>query len=250
MRISSYFSAVMVVMVFGASAQPRAEECTKITLHYHERPPYAITTEGGTSGITADPAATAFQKAGIPFEWALTPSKRQILIFQENNGCDCGIGWFKNSEREQYARFTAPIYKDKPLVAIARSNDRRIKDGSRIEDAFANRELSLLVKDGYSYGPELDEKIMKLAGNVKKTASENVNMIKMIKRQHADYFILAPEEAKSLIHALNFKLTDFRLITFVDMPEGNERHVMCSQKVGNDIIRKLDAAIHRPPAAK
>lgn len=243
MKKIAFIMVMAAGFVFPFISNVFSEECAKISLHYNERPPYAVKTGATAKGITADPAAKAFEKAGIPFEWIATPAKRQTLIFQENTGCDCGVGWFKNPEREKFALFSAPIFKDKPQVAIVRKDEARIKDGSKLDEVLTDKSVILLVKDGYSYGAALDEKISKHGANVQKTTGENINMIKMIAAKHADYFILAPEEAESLVQAAGLNMADFKLVTFSDMPEGNLRYIMCSKKVGEAVIKKLNAAL-------
>ncbi len=233
----------VIALVISFRSWSFSDECTKVTIHYNERPPYQITSGNQVTGITIDPIAKAFQKTGIPFQWTVTPSKRQMVLFEANIGCDCGVGWFKNPDREKFALFTTVIYKDKPQVAIVRSNDMRLKNGTTIDAAFANKELHLLVKDGYSYGASLDEKIAKGNPPLIKTTVENVNMIYMLKNERADYYILAPEEAESLVTSAGLKMNEFRLVSFSDMPPGNERYLMCSKNVGENIIKKISAAL-------
>lgn len=240
---NTFTTALLMTLVFSFSSWSFADECTKVTIHYNERPPYLKTTGTQVTGITADPVAKALKKAGIPFEWMSTPAKRQTYLFQENSGCDCGVGWFKNPDREKFAFFTAAIYKDKPQVAIVRSNDMRLKNGTTLDAAFANKELRLLVKDGYSYGAALDEKIAKGNPTLIKTIVESVMMINMLKKERGDYYILAPEEAESLVTSAGLKMNEFRLVSFSDMPPGNERYLMCSKKVGENIIKKISAAL-------
>ncbi|MBA4368833.1 MAG: hypothetical protein C0403_14495 [Desulfobacterium sp.] len=243
MRNLKLIIAASIIILFSLVSFSVAEECTTITLHYNERPPYQVPSGNSVTGLTADPAAKAFEKTGIKFEWKSTPSKRQTVTIQNNSGCDCGVGWFKNPEREKFALFTSPIYKDKPQVAIVRSDEARIKDGAKLEDILSNKDLKFLIKDGYSYGLVLDEKIAKFGKNVEKTTAENINMIKMIEKKRCDYFILAPEEAESLVTAAGFKMTQFKLINFSDMPEGNYRHIMCSKNVGESVINQLNDAL-------
>lgn len=243
MKKKGFMMLIASGFVLSFFSNALSEECAKVNLHYNERPPYAVSSGASVTGITADPSAKAFQKAGITFEWQATPAKRQTATFQENSGCDCGVGWFKNPDREKFALFTSPIYRDKPQVAIVRKDEARIKDGSKLDEVLADKSVSLLVKDGYSYGAALDEKIAKHGTNVQKTTSENINMIKMIDAKHADYFILAPEEAESLVQAAGLNMANFKLINFSDMPEGNLRYIMCSKKVGEAVINKLNAAL-------
>ena len=102
----------------------------RIRIYYNERPPYLVTvSEGVVSGLTADPVRNAFQQAGIPSYWRRLPSKRQMIILQQNKGKDCLVGWFKNPEREKFARFTKPIYQNRPTIALALFSNTKIESG-------------------------------------------------------------------------------------------------------------------------
>jgi polar amino acid transport system substrate-binding protein len=221
-----------------------------ITIHYHERIPYMFSTASGVGGLTAGPATIAFTEANIPFQWQLTPSNRQLEIAQENSGLDCMLGWFKNPDREQFAKFTNPLYQDRAMVALARSDNDKLHSGEPLADTLSNSDIALLVKEGYSYGPFLDEQIRTLAQNKSETTVENVNMVQMIERRRADYFFIAPEEVEPLLAQAQLNPDDFSLVDFKDMPPGNKRYLMCSQQVPDEIITRLNEAIaqHVPNA--
>ena len=239
--------AIVVVMLYFliliVNTTVCLAECPVISIHYHERAPYQETTDAGVKGLTGTPVTLVFQKAGISFEWVKTPSKRQLKIIKDNYGCDCSVGWFKNPEREKFARYTYCIYQDKPQIALARADNRRLKSGVRVASALSNRELTLEVKDGYSYGSFLDAKIARHKPKIDRTTSENTYMLKKIYEKRADYFFIAPEEADSLIEASGFVREDFKYIIFSDMPEGEKRYIICSQEVKDEIIEKLNKAI-------
>ena len=55
---------------------------------------------------TATSVLEAFDKAGIPFQWKKMPFKRQLITIKANKNMACGIGAFKNPEREAYAHFS------------------------------------------------------------------------------------------------------------------------------------------------
>lgn len=216
-----------------------------ITLHYNERPPYLVTTDTGVGGLTGDPASLVFEKSGIPFQWEQTPSKRQIYLLQQNQGRDCMPGWFKNAEREGFAKFTLPIYQDKPQIALARADNDAIPAASTVAKLFANPKLVLLVKDGYSYGDYLDGKINELNPYRTQTTVENSGMLKMVYAHHADYFFIAPEEADGLIRTSEFDIHDFKQVHFTDIPSGEKRYILCSKQVDDSIIERLNSAIRQ-----
>lgn len=216
-----------------------------ITLHYNERPPYLVTTETGVGGLTGDPATIVFEKSNIPYKWEQTPSKRQIYLLEQNRGRDCAVGWFRNIERERFAKFTLPIYQDKPQIALARADNDNIPPDITVDKIFNNLKLNLLVKDGYSYGDFLDGKIKEHNPIRTVTTVENSEMLKMVVAGHADYFIIAPEEADGLINSSQFDLQDFKFVHFRDIPYGEQRYILCSEQVEDSIIERLNEAIRQ-----
>lgn len=231
---------IMVAMpVIGST-----EDCPVITLHYNERVPYQVTRpDGKVEGLTANPAQKAFDQAGLKIEWAKTPTKRQLIVIEKNEGCDCGIGWFKNSEREKFAKYTDAIYRDNPQIAITNSDNPALKDGMTVDDILSNKDVKLGIKDGYSYGMFIDQKIAAHHPVTDSTLGENDQMLKKVQAKRNDYFFMSPEEADSLIASSEFKKEEFKIVTFSDMPQGEFRYIICSRKVDDAVIQKLNAQI-------
>jgi hypothetical protein len=75
------------------------------------------------------------------------------------------------------------------------------------------------------------------------TIGENSQMVQMIQANRADLMFLAEEEANYLVEQAGFKLKDFHLVRFADMPPGERRYIMCSKLVPDGIIAKLNKAI-------
>jgi len=75
------------------------------------------------------------------------------------------------------------------------------------------------------------------------TTDENLLMIKAIRLNKDLYMFLAPEEADAAIVAACFDESQFKRITFADMPIGEYRHLMCSKNVPDSVINRLNAAI-------
>jgi hypothetical protein len=153
------------------------------------------------------------------------------------------VGWFKTPERLLFAKYSHPIYQDQPPIAIARADHEILHSDMSVVDVLSNKNLKLLLKDGYSYGNFLDEKIAQHRPLVVKSTGENVNMLKMIHKKHADYFFIAPEESTPLIELSGLPIEDFKSLTFLTMPAGEKRHILCSRRVADAIMDKLNRAI-------
>ena len=216
-----------------------------IQLYYYDRAPYAVTDpQGEVSGLLATPAANAFKQAGIPFQWKKMPFKRQLVTIKHNKKMTCGIGWFKNPEREAFARFTDPIYQDKPAVTISKKGNKALDQHRDSKSLFEDKKIKLLVKDGFSYGTYIDELISIYDPEIVSVVnSTNVEMLQMILSGRADYYFISEEEAEHIISAAGYEVSQFQILHYNDMPAGNRRYIACSQQVTPEIIDLLNRAL-------
>lgn len=215
----------------------------EIILHYHDRRPYHLTFKKTVHGLVADPINKAFESAGIPFSWRETPAKRQLSIIASNKDRSCAAGWFKTEDRLQFAQFSVPIYQDKPIVAITRADTRLKNSSGTLEEVFYNNELLLLVKSGYSYGALIDDLLQKYNPWKISTTVDNRGMLQMILNHRADYTLMAEEEAVDLLFFSGLDKDHFSLVSFSDLPLGNQRYVICTSQVEKEIIDKLNKSI-------
>jgi uncharacterized protein (TIGR02285 family) len=216
-----------------------------ILLYYYERAPYAVKdNQGDVSGLCATPAANAFKKAGIPFQWKQMPFKRQLVTIKHNKKKACGIGWFKNPEREEFARFTVEIYRDKPAITISRKGNEALGRHRDLTTLLKDKNVKLLVKDGFSYGAYIDGLIKNYDPEVVVvTTSTNIQMLQMILAGRADYFFLSEEEAEHIVVNAGYEVSQFQLQHYSDIPSGNRRYITCSQQVTPETIDLLNRAL-------
>ena len=214
-----------------------------VTLHYNPRIPYEYQEDGVVKGLVTTPIARAFTRAGVAFQWQSTPVARQFHLVQTNRGLDCLAGRFKNDVRAQWARFSRPVYRDRPQGLLVRSNDGALRSFTSIDAALRAPTVRLLVKAGYSYGPVIDGIILQRALPPLNTYDESRDMLRQIHKGTADAFVIAEEEAHGLIAQADFPARDFTFLTFPDAPAGELRHIMCSLNVPQTTVDKLNAAI-------
>jgi polar amino acid transport system substrate-binding protein len=234
--------ALFVTALALNSSQAMADD---ITVLYNQRPPYLIESGGTVTGLTGSPVAAAFKKAGIPFKWESAPSNRQMTMIKESQTPVCAAGWFKNPEREAFARFTAPIYQDKPTVILTRGGGPATAHHT-VESLLADAKITVLVKSGYSYGPFIDAKLPNAAAQKSTTTQENIGMATMIAAGRADLMFLAAEEGSELLKAPELADKGLVLADLTDMPPGNPRYLLCSFAVTPDTIETLNRAIAAP----
>lgn len=217
-----------------------------ISVLFNERPPYLMRQGDQVIGLTGAVTGAAFKKAGIAMAWSEIPATRQLALVKENSAEVCAVGWFKNPDRESFARFTKAIYQDKPTAILGRAGDARLSGIDHLDKLLTDKGLTLLVKQSYSYGGFLDGKLAALAPKHSETSVENVQMAKLIAAGRADYMFLAEEEGQAMLATPELKGAGLSLYRIADMPKGSDRYILCSLKVPPATIAKLDQAIGGP----
>ncbi|MEI9983078.1 MAG: transporter substrate-binding domain-containing protein [Aliidongia sp.] len=221
--------------------QGPAEET--VVLNYYDRPPYMVPQpDGGATGLTADPAAALFKRAGVPFRWQLTPALRQLSAIKAGAGRDCGIGWFSDAERAGYAVFIGPIHHDKPAVVLA-GPGFAVPPGKEIEQLLAEAKLPVLVKDGLTYGRYVTDLIESARLNTVVVPVEQSQMVDMLAAGRAELMFATREEADLLLAAKPAAARKIRIIELAGDKGGEDRYIMCSRKLDPHIIEMLQAAL-------
>jgi polar amino acid transport system substrate-binding protein len=188
-----------------------------LTLHYQERPPYSQTApDGHVHGLLAAPANRACQKAQLSCTWARTPGQR----------------------------FSAPLYQDRPYMALARRGTAWEAQRS-LPGLLSDAALPLLVKEGYSYGSLLDGLIAQHAGQVRRTSAESQQMVRMIEAGRAGWMIVAPEEAEVLLAdpGAAGAPPQLQLHPLPGVPAGQTRHLYCNKAVPEAVVERLNRAL-------
>lgn len=237
---------VLLVSLDGAAAPwPEGEPADEpLQLMYNERLPYAYQEQGRVQGLVAEPIERAFREAGIPFRWAEAPVARQLQDVRRNESRLCLAGRYKTADRAHWARFTRPIYRDLPQVLVVRQRDAARWDRSSLSAALRAQDYRLLVKRDYSYGPVVDTLLLRRdPEHLKVTSDENVNLLRQVQLGMADATLMSDEEAQALLQKFDFLASSLTPLRFRESPPGELRYVMCSLKVSEALMQRLDMAI-------
>lgn len=236
----STLTLFIISLLFSA----RAMAADTLKLFYEDRPPYYITSDAGiVSGLVLTPVSEALRKANIEPVWVTRSGKRQITDIKRNGEAVCSPGWFKKPERELFAKFSDPVYQDKPQVVILRSDNAHRITHTKLKQLFADGSLRGGVKIGYSYGPYIDGLRNELQPTTVSTSQNVGGMTRMLLGRRFDYLIAAPEEFQSISDRLGIAGEDIVSLEMSDIPPGNKRYLMCSQKVSDDLIKRFNAAL-------
>ena len=229
-------------MIFAAAGAVHAEDT--IDLHFYVRPPYMVKVgEDQASGLTVDPARAAFEKAGVRFRWQQTPAKRQLVVIERGSGLDCGVGWYKTPEREKFGKFTAPVYRDKPTVAIARAKFQ--PRDKALAAVVADPATRVVMKAGLTYGQDIVAIMAKAKAQVQTVATEQTNLARIVASGRVDFMFSPQEEAELLVADVEREGEELKVLMFSDVREGATRHILCSPRVSDEVIAKLNAALSK-----
>lgn len=213
-----------------------------IHLIYEERPPYLVSKGDQVDGLVGTPANTAFRTAGVPFVWELGSQSRLLHLLRENIVPVCGPSLFKTAERMAFAKFTKPIYRDHPIVALVR---RQFVFGTRsaVADVLAAPGLRLLLRTQYSYGPQIDALLKAINPATISSPLHNVQLVDLLQADRADMLFAAQEEAELLLRDEAASHGAVRMLRFSDAVPGQERHIACSRNVPDEVIERLNKGI-------
>ncbi len=217
----------------------------RLDVYYFPRPPlYTTNADGTAGGFLNGIAALVLDEAKIPYRLVEIPSARVELSIK-NGDYAAGLGWFKNPEREKWAKFSAPIYRDLPLVAVV----NRAKAGpfgaeARI-DRLLGTGLTLGTIRGFSYGSFADEAIERLHPGIESIVGPQASLILMVARGRADLLLLGMEEAGYLMEHDQNMAAALKIVRILDAPAGSFRYFMFSKAVDSSVIERIDAAIER-----
>jgi polar amino acid transport system substrate-binding protein len=214
-----------------------------ITVCYVDRYPYHYSTDGIIRGLVAEPADYALKKSSLSYRWQEMPAKRMMIIAKENKEKMAMVGWFKNPEREKIYKFSIPVYQDKTFLIIAKKGNENLKKNKSFKALLADRNLILLVKDGYSYGIVFDNLIKEKQTNTYKVTVDMIKMVQMINAGRGDYMFSNQEEGEYLIKSAGIPRENLIVKSYPDSPRGEYRYILFSRLVSEDEIKTINSYI-------
>lgn len=236
-------SLLLLGMANAVFAQAPSDD--PIILMYHERAPFYIKQpDGDIGGLVVNVVLRVFASADVTFKWVYRPAMRQLKEIKDNHDRICAVGWFRNPDREMFAKFTAPVFQDKQMVAVARKNDAETRKHSRVIDLLADTSLRMGIKLGYSNGGMIDRHAAILGTQITSVPLDSRGLVKMLLKDRFDYVFFPGDEIETILAEAGDLALQMSVVSFDDMPAGSKRHIMCSQRVDDEIIRRLDAAIN------
>lgn len=228
--------------VLGACAAPAGAD--SLVLYYEERPPLMSREHDVLTGIEGAPATAAFRRAGVDFQLREAPVVRQVSHVARITEPACALGLYRTPEREQLGKYSRhPIYTSPPQGVLTRV-DGPINSGiSSFSELMASPKLTLVLRNGYSYGATMDRVLATAKGKVLRSADSSAGRARMVLRGLADASLFTAEELAVLKTQLGAEGAALTLRHYPDTPPGEGRYFFCSRSVSDSVLEALDNAL-------
>lgn len=239
--IRCFIVIVLSMVLAGASIPASSSELEMLLTEYP--PYYTVKPDGKISGIIVDSASKIFARAGIEPKFSFVPPKR-VFVEIKTGAPLASLGWFKTVEREKFAHFSLPVYRNKPEgVFVLREEAERFASYRNFRDLMATSHFTIGRIDGYSQGEYLDTILADYQNRTVWATVDQVQLIQMLKARRFDFILLPPEEMEILVESAGYWLQDFVMLKMDDIPAGILRYIMYSKSVNKTVIEKIDKAI-------
>lgn len=227
----------------GLSAPAWAAESLLVT--YIDKPPYYYTdAQGVPRGFLVERVRQIMARADIEMHLESRPPSRAVQELRTGSPSTCSIGWFRTTERDEFARFTRPIYHDRPLLAVVQQEHAAgFSAHGGLSAILARPGIRIGAVAGYSYGDAVDRMLSPLAERIDRAPSPASNLAKLA----VGRFDVALFNSEELDHLLSLSPEMARRIVRIelsDVPPGKPRHLMCARQVPTAVIERIDHAIN------
>lgn len=238
--LRAVLAALVILAAALTPAKGQAQE--PLSLLVFDRPPYYQLHDGQPSGgFLLTTALAVFAQAGIPVVVREMPPGRVVVMLKEEPSRACAVGWYKTAQREAFARFSEPLYRNQPITVAVRAS--LSVPGTRspfLADLLAT-EWHWGLREGFSYGAKYDQL---LAGYpTAKRFADTAHMVELLAKGRLDAILVEPEELAWILAKKPALRKAIRIVRLADPPLDGKRHIMCGLGVSPGEMARLNAAI-------
>ncbi|GFM36487.1 substrate-binding periplasmic protein [Desulfovibrio psychrotolerans] len=224
---------------------PAASRAEQLTVGYIEYPPYYFTHGNGTpGGLLMDITTQILDDSGVSYTYKPLPSKRILSYLEDGRQDFASTGWFKTLQRESFAIFSLPIYRNKPVGLVSlREKAHHFARYGTLREIMESGLFTAGLLCGHSEGEYIDGIMTRHENRVMQITGEQAVLMRMLAAGRFDFVLLPPEEVPGLALAAGETPEAFTLTELPDIPAGNTRHIMFSRAVSPDMVERINNAI-------
>lgn len=230
------------VLLWFAAAAARADDDTVLLPWGERRPYFYLDPASRPAGIFHALGERIFAQAGIATRWAEMPTNRLMRMLARNQQRLCLVGWFKTPEREALGRFSEPFFRTPPMRGVV-PRDSALQGNISLTTLFAKPDLRVLLKENFTYGPQLDRMLAALPGErIERVAVDFDRLPMMIRSKRADITFMPPAMFDDALAANSSLAREIRLLPLTGL-EDNLWYIICTLQVTEAVMQRLNRAI-------
>jgi uncharacterized protein (TIGR02285 family) len=240
--IAAFALAMPPVATFSVAV---AAESEPLRMVFRDKPPYSYQENGVQKGFLLEKTKRILARAKIESTFAILPPKRIFQEIQDSETQVCSFGWYKIPEREKYASFSVAMHQDRPQVVLASPKSvNMLRKHKSLKSMMANPALVIALADGVSYGPELDSMLAVFPGKIDRALVSPLQVAEKVAKNRADLMFIDQSDYDYMVETdAAFRSKGLIVISYPDMPVGLKRYILCSRKVSDQTMRRINAAI-------
>ncbi|MFZ6861749.1 hypothetical protein ACO0K7_03895 [Undibacterium sp. Ji67W] len=216
-----------------------------LKLYYETRPPFTFLENNELKGTLGTRATELFKDAGIAFTLYEAPVARQQLLITNNKEKACAIGFYWTNTRAKSGKYTVAFARGSSQGIVFRNENPKLASTNTLGSLLSNPGLSIVLRNGYSYGETLDNMLEKAKAQILRPSEDSHGRVKLVLMGIVDAALFSPEEAEYQISQFSSQPNSLKFRQFRDSPEGKLRYIYCSKMVDDQVITNLNETLKR-----
>lgn len=239
-KIHQISMALWILMsVFCSSSSAQAN---KIIVGYNEKPPFFFTDNRSASGSVVELARHIFKDAGVSYEFQPMPFNRIMENLKSQRPNFIALGLSKSPEREVFANFSKPFFKDKkPLILIKKVRKDDFLKFKTFELMLSGSDYKFGGKEGNIY--PIDSFLKTIGPRDIRVNVEMTSILKMLHSRRVDFIMLYPDELEYLLTKTGLPAQEFEQLDYPDLPNAGYRYLLFSKAIPQQTIDRIDRSI-------
>ncbi len=232
-----------VLVTVGLGGGPAWASHDPLHLSFPENPPLSYSNGSGPRGVFIDALRQRGASTGLVLSFEPRPPKRILAEIEANRSALCSLGWYKTPEREAFAKFSRPIYRDRAIVIVSALPASTFAGAGSLAVLLSRGTYRIGAISGLSYGPEVDRILAAQPGMVMRPTVTVEQLLRMVVAGRVPLAVVTEEH---LNWFLEQEPGDTRLtrLALSDLPKtGPQRYIMCSRSTPDDLMKRMDALI-------
>lgn len=213
-----------------------------LTVAFNNKPPFFYFESGEAKGILVEQAKQVLQKAKVPYQFEELPFSRVLLELERKRPMFAALGFSKTPERESFAVFSKPLYRDRTPVILVRAADADIfRSHGTLQKVIDSGRFTFGGKQGNVY--PIDPLLSSMGARDRRFSGESFRLPELLVLGRFDFTLMYPEELPVALSISAVSADKVQQVSYPDIPPGSYRYFLFSTAVPESLVNRVDQAI-------